>query len=222
MHRPAITGYSQPQKFRKIEAAPIGLRERLLELIAAETERKRNGQRALISVKLNSLADPEIIDALYAASQAGVTVRLNIRGICCLRPGVPELSENITVVSIIDRFLEHARIFHFHHGGDERVFISSADWMPRNLDRRVDLLVPVDDPGCRDRLIALLDTHFQDTAKARRLLPNEIYEPISPVGGQRPLRSQQLLYQQACEAVKQAGPSQPTAFEPHRAPGTAT
>ena len=218
----AVTGYSQPQKFRKIEVAPIGLRERLLELIAMETERKQNGQRALITVKLNSLVDPEIIDALYAASAAGVTVRLNIRGICCLRPGVPGFSENITVVSIIDRFLEHARIFHFHHGGDERVFISSADWMPRNLDRRVELLVPVDDPASRERLIAVLDTFFTDTVKARRLLPNEIYEPVSPVDGQRPLRSQQLLYRQACEAVKQAEQSQPTDFEPHRAPGTAS
>ena len=94
--------------------------------------------------------------------------------------------------------------------------------MPRNLDRRVELLVPVEDPGCRERLIAILDTHFQDTVKARWLQPNGNYEPISPVGGQRPQRSQQLLYQQACEAVKQAGRSQPTAFEPHRAPGTGT
>ena len=113
----AITGYSQPQRFRKIAAAPLGLRDRLLELIDAETERKQQGQKAQISAKLNSLVDPEIIQALYAASQAGVKMRLNVRGICCLRPGVAGLSENITVVSIVDRFLEHARILHFHHGG---------------------------------------------------------------------------------------------------------
>ncbi|MBT4865780.1 MAG: polyphosphate kinase 1, partial [Planctomycetaceae bacterium] len=121
----AITGYSQPQKFRRIEAAPIGLRERLLEMIQSETQRQKESGRASITAKLNSLVDPKIIDALYEASQAGVPVRLNIRGICCLRPGVEGLSENITVVGVVDRFLEHARIFHFHHGGDERLFISS-------------------------------------------------------------------------------------------------
>ncbi len=128
----AITGYSQPQSYRALEAAPIGLRKKLIAMIENETQRKRQGQRAYISAKLNSLVDPEIIEALYKASQAGVIIRLNIRGICCLRPDVPGLSENITVVSVVDRFLEHARIVYFYHGGDEQVFISSADWMPRN------------------------------------------------------------------------------------------
>src|SRR5258708_2162392 len=141
----AITGYSQPQRYRKLEAAPTGLREKLLEMIEIETERQKHGQKARILAKLNSLVDTQIIDALYAASQAGVRIQLAVRGVCCLRPGVRNLSENISVVSIIDRFLEHSRIFYFYHGGDERVFISSADWMPRNLDRRVELLVPVED-----------------------------------------------------------------------------
>ena len=152
----AITGFSQPQRFRKIDAAPLGLREKIIEMIDAETERQNHGQKARIIAKLNSLVDPEIIEALYRASNAGVEIKLNIRGVCCLRPGVPKLSENITVISIIDRFLEHSRILYFHHGGDRRVFISSADWMPRNLDRRVELLVPVEDRALKDRLLQTL------------------------------------------------------------------
>ena len=212
----AISGYSQPQRFRKIEAAPIGLRERLVEMIESETHRKQQGQKAQIAAKLNSLVDPQIIDALYAASQAGVKVRLNVRGICCLRPGVAGLSENISVVSIVDRYLEHARILYFYHGGDERVFISSADWMPRNLDRRIELLVPVEDPASQKRLIAILETHLQDTVKARQLTADGVYEPVKPRGRRKPFRSQEELYRQACEAVKEEEQLKRTAFETHR------
>lgn len=214
----AITGYSQPLGFRKLEAAPLGLRGRLLELIQAETQRKQQGQKAQITAKLNSLVDPQIIEALYEASQAGVKVRLNIRGICCLRPGVPGVSENISVVSIVDRFLEHARIFHFHHGGDDRVFISSADWMPRNLDRRVELLCPIDDTAARQRLIGILDTYFQDTEKARKLFPDGKYRRQR--GRKRGVRSQETLYREACRVVQEAELAQRTVFEPHRAPGS--
>ncbi len=214
----AVTGYSQPQQFRKLDAAPIGLREKLLEMIAIETEQKQQGRKAKIDAKLNSLVDPEIINALYEASQAGVQIRLNVRGICCLRPDVPDLSENISVTSIIDRFLEHARVFYFYHGGDERVFISSADWMQRNLDRRVELLVPVEDNACRSRLIEILETHFQDTVKAKRLLSDGSYERVRARGRRKTLRSQEELHSQAREAVKSAKQSQRTVFEPHRAP----
>ncbi len=214
----AITGYSQPQAYRKIEAAPTGLRDALLEMIETETQRKRQGQKAHIAAKLNSLVDPKIINALYDASQAGVKVKLNIRGICCLRPGVEGLSENISVISIVDRFLEHARILYFYHGGDERVFISSADWMPRNLDSRVELLVPVEDRSSRRRLIEILECYFRDTVKARRLLPDGGYEAIKPVGRRKKFRSQEWLYQQAKIAVKQAEQSRRTVFEPHRSP----
>lgn len=214
----AITGYSQPQNFRKIAAAPIGLREKLLEMIEIETERKRQGQEARIWAKLNSLVDPVIIDALYAASQAGVEIKLNIRGVCCLRPGVAGLSENISVDSIIDRYLEHSRILYFYHGGDERVFISSADWMPRNLNRRVELLVPIEDPACRKRLISILNTYFHDTVKSRRLLPDGSYERVRASDKSKVLRSQEALYRRACEAVDGARESKPTVFEPHRAP----
>ena len=216
----AITGYTQLPSFRKIAAAPLGLRDRLLELINAETERKQHGQKAAISAKLNSLVDPEIIQALYAASQAGVKVRLNVRGICCLRPGVAGLSENIMVTSIVDRFLEHARILHFHHGGDDRVFISSADWMPRNLDRRVELLVPVEDPEGRQRLISALDTYFLDTTKARQLRADGSYDRVKATGKRRGFRAQEQLYREIQQRVLEAQQSRPTVFEPHRAPNS--
>jgi polyphosphate kinase len=212
----AITGYSQPQRYRKIEMAPIGLRDEILDMIEAETKRKQQGQKAHIVAKVNSLVDTKIIDALYAASQAGVTVKLNVRGICCLRPGVPGLSENIEAISIIDRFLEHARIFYFFHGGDERVFISSADWMPRNLDRRVELLTPIEETAARRRLINILDTYFRDTCKARRLLPDGSYETVQPAEGEG-VSSQETLYREAREAIRRVKQSTPTMFEPHRA-----
>jgi polyphosphate kinase len=216
----AITGYSQPQRYRKIEAAPTGLRQRLLELVEGETQRKRHGQQAFIQAKFNSLVDPELIQALYAASQAGVPVRLNVRGVSCLRPGVPGLSENITVTSIIDRFLEHARILRFCHGGDDLVFISSADWMPRNLDRRIELLVPVEDPPLKQRLIQVLEVYFDDNLKARVLQPDGKYPRAKvPRGAKRRRRSQEVLYEDAVNRHQEAQQSQRTAFEPHRAPG---
>jgi polyphosphate kinase len=130
------------------------------------------------------------------------------------------LSDNISVVSIVDRFLEHARIFYFEHGGDERVFISSADWMPRNLDRRVELLVPVEDVSARDRLIEILELCFQDTLKGRRLTSNGRYKPLKAGGRRKGLRSQEELYRTAADAVKLAEQSRRTVFEPHRAPGS--
>lgn len=212
----AITGYSQPQRFRKIEIAPLGLRPKLLEMIEAETQRKRQGQKAVIWAKLNSLVDPTIIEALYEASKAGVKIKLNIRGICCLRPGVKGLSDNISVVSIVDRFLEHSRIFFFYHGGDERVFISSADWMPRNLDRRVELLVPVEDKTCRTRLINVLEAYFDDNVKAKKLLPDGSYVRVKQ-GKSGPHRSQEVLFQETCEIGRLAENSRRTIFQPHRA-----
>ena len=139
----ALTGYSDPPRMKKLAMAPTSLRERFLKLIERERRRAEDGQAAEIRAKMNSLVDEEMIRALYDASQAGVRIRLNVRGICCLRPGVKGVSETIEVVSIVDRFLEHSRIFHFRNGGDEEVYLSSADWMPRNLDRRIELLFPV-------------------------------------------------------------------------------
>jgi polyphosphate kinase len=211
-----ITGYSQPIKYRKLEAAPIGLRARILELIDNEIQRKTQGQEARILAKMNSLADPDLIEALYRASQAGVQIQLNVRGICCLCPGVPGVSENISVVSIVDRFLEHSRILYFHNGGDPLVFISSADWMPRNLDRRVELLIPVEDSASSRRLIDILETCLKDTAKARKLQSDGTYVRVKPTGKRKALRSQEALYLQACEAAKAAQKTALNTFEPER------
>jgi len=210
----SISGYSQPIKYRKIEAAPHGLRPRLLELIENEIQRCQQGQESRIMAKLNALVHREIIEALYRASQAGVKVDLNIRGICCLRPGVAGLSENITVTSIVDRFLEHSRIFCFHHGGESLTFISSADWMPRNLDRRVELLVPVEDPACRARLVSILETSMQDNVNAHRLLPDGRYERRKPSSRADAVRSQEVFHRQACEAAEQAQTNRYMVFEP--------
>ncbi len=214
----AITGYSQPQTYRAIEAAPIGLRKKLLSLIDAETERKKQGQRGLIVAKLNALVDPKLIQAFYRASQAGVTVRLNIRGVCCLKPGVPGLSENISVVSIVDRFLEHARILYFHHGGDDLVYISSADWMPRNLDRRVELLIPIEELHCRRRLIDTLESYFRDTTNSWQLQPDGKYLRKTVEDGRSAYRVQESLYRAATDAIKQAEQRRRTMFEPHKSP----
>ena len=211
-----ITGYSQPIPFRRIEAAPIGLRARVLDLIESEINRRAQGQEARIVAKVNSLVDARIIEALYKASQAGVTVQLNIRGVCCLRPGVPGLSENITVTSVVDRYLEHARVLYFHHGGEGLVFISSADWMPRNLDRRVELLVPVVDEASRTRLIAFLEDCFRDNQQARRLNPDGSYTRLKPAGKDKPFRLQQALYEQAKQATQRAKKTAGIVFEPQR------
>jgi polyphosphate kinase len=210
----SITAYSQPIKYRKLEAAPTGLRTRLLELIESEIQRRKQGQRAQIMAKINALVDPEIIKALYRASQAGVNIQLNVRGVCCLRPGVPKLSENISVISIVDRFLEHSRILYFHHGGEPLMFISSADWMPRNLDRRVELLVPVEDATCRARLISVLQTCFQDNVKARQLQPDGTYVRVEPAAAGKRLRCQEIFYRQARDAAQQAQKDRYTTFEP--------
>jgi len=188
-------------------------------LIDGEIERRKQGQRAQIMAQVNSLSDPKLIKALYKASQAGVRVDLNVRGICCLRPGVPELSERVRVVSILDRYLEHARIIYFYHGGAELVYISSADWMLRNLDKRVELLVPVDDPESRRRLIAVLKSYSRDNVKGRRLLPDGGYKRLRPGKDGRKHRHQEHLYRLACEAEKTIEQSQRTVFRPHRAAG---
>ena len=149
--------------------------------------------------KVNSLQDTEICRALYRASGAGVQVLLNVRGVCCLRPGVAGVSENIEVRSIIDRFLEHARIFYFRNGGHEEVYLGSADWMTRNLVKRLEILFPVTDASLRRRLIEILNTFFADNVKARRLLADGTYQAVEP---SRPrVRSQAVFYQNATDAV---------------------
>ncbi len=214
----AITGYSQPLPYRRIEAAPLGLRARLLELIRGETQRAAQGQKARIMAKVNSLADPTVIDALYEASRAGVPIDLSVRGICCLRPGVPGLSETIRVVSVVDRFLEHARLFYFHQGGNAQVLFSSADWMPRNLDKRIELLVPVLDPAARRRLVGILKTCMADNVKGRVLRADGGYDRPARPARVRAVRSQAVFYEEARRAAQVEAESRKAVFEPHRPP----
>ena len=178
-----VTGRSQWAGLRKLQPAPTCLKKTLLELIAFECDQAKQGESAKIMAKVNSLQDKEIIDALYDASEAGVKIQLMVRGICCLRPQVPGMSENIVVHSLIDRYLEHARIVSFHHGGEEQVFLSSADWMRRNLDKRVELMVPVEDPDSREALLEILRKQFKDNVQAWFLSADGTYGPA--IGGQK-------------------------------------
>ncbi|MHB0959864.1 MAG: polyphosphate kinase 1 [Pirellulaceae bacterium] len=196
----AITGYSQPQTYLKIESAPIGLRERILDLIEGETRLARCHQPAQIIAQFNSLVDAKVINALYRASRAGVKIQLNVRGVCCLRPNVPGTSDNIRVVSILDRYLEHARIIYFLAGGKELMFLSSADWMPRNLLRRVELFVPIEDPDSKQRLKEVLASYAKDNVKGRCLGADGRYNRVRARPGQLPHRHQQFSYELAVAA----------------------
>ncbi len=183
-----VTGYSDPHEWRAFAVAPTNLMDRLFELIDREKEHALAGRPAKMVAKLNSLSNQDMIDKLYEASQAGVQIELIIRGVCCLRPGVPGRSENIRVISIVDRFLEHSRLVYFHNGGEEEVYLSSADWMTRNLTRRVELLCPVLDGELRHIMINILTLSLGDNTKARELQPNGTYVLASK--GSVPLRSQ--------------------------------
>jgi polyphosphate kinase len=215
----ALTGYSDPPRMKKLVMAPTGMRERFLALIDRERRRAIEGQVAEIRAKMNSLVDAEIIRALYEASQAGVAIQLNIRGICCLRPGLKGVSEAIRVVSIVDRFLEHARIFYFRNGGDEEVYLSSADWMPRNLDKRIELLFPVESPDCRAKVVRVLDAMFQDNVKARVLQPDGGYRRRKLAKGEDLYRAQLELYREARQAVERARAAAAITLEPVSSPG---
>lgn len=214
----AVTGYSQVHSYRKLAAAPLSLREKILELIENEIVRKESDQKAHIMAKMNSLTDPEIIAALYRASQAGVKIELNVRGICCLRPGMKGVSKNIRVVSIIDRFLEHSRIFYFYHGGDEQVFISSADWMSRNIDRRIELFVPVEDKAGKKKLIHILKTCLKDTAKGREIRSDGTHRKPARSGKKPTVRCQEELYREARQRALAARQPKRTEFVPYKAP----
>ncbi|SEB88994.1 RNA degradosome polyphosphate kinase [Paenibacillus sp. GP183] len=183
-----ITGYSAPHNWQAFSVAPSDLKDKLFELIERETEHAKSGRPAYIKAKMNSLSNQQMVDVLYEASQAGVKIDLIVRGVCCLRPGVPGLSENITVRSIVDRFLEHSRIYYFENGGDTDYYISSADWMTRNLTRRIELMCPVLDPKLKKRMEHILNISMMDNIKARQLLSNGSYERIS--NEKAPYRSQ--------------------------------
>jgi polyphosphate kinase len=212
----AVTGRSKLLRFQRLVPAPTAMKPMLLDLISGEAERARQGLPARIMAKVNSLQDPDIIAALYDASRAGVEIKLNIRGICCLKPGDPKHSKNIEVISVIDRFLEHARIFHFLQGGDSEVYIASADWMTRNLEKRVELMIPIAEPALKRRLIRILETYFNDETQASRILPNGNSIRLTKPTRGKGLRAQEHFYQQAKKAAKAREHERAMTFEPHR------
>jgi polyphosphate kinase len=175
-----LTGFSKQTEYKKLLVAPHNLREGIIERIYREIDAHKAGRPAKIQFKLNSLVDPEVIDALYDASEAGVEVDLIVRGICCLQPGIPSQSETIRVVSIVGRFLEHSRVYTFQNGGKPEAFIGSADLMRRNLDRRVEVLAPVSDGNHIKQLSAIIDLCMRDNQNAWKLLPDGKYERILP------------------------------------------
>jgi polyphosphate kinase len=197
-----LTGLSEAVEWQQLVIAPTDLRKRFVNLIEREIQVSTPDRPGLILAKLNALEDKGMCRALYKASQAGVKVLLNVRGICCLRPGVKGLSETIHVRSIVDRFLEHARIYYFANGGHEEIYLGSADWMKRNLDHRLEILFPIRDAAIRQRLIRILDVYFTDNVRARELLSDGRYRAVPQNGD--PIRAQERFYGDALAAVRSA------------------
>jgi polyphosphate kinase len=206
-----LTGICQFQPLRKLLVAPFDLHQRMVQLIEREAENARRGLPARIIAKLNSLAERRIIEALYAASQAGVKIELIVRGICALRPGLKGLSENITVRSIVDRFLEHSRIYYFENACQPQVFVASADWLPRNMFRRIELAFPIEDGNLRERIIReILALHLTDNARARLLEADGKYRRATPAKGEPPRRSQFEFIARSAAPDDEAAPPSPT------------
>ena len=199
-----LSGYVQPQGLENLAIAPTTLKPRLLELIAAEADHAREGRPAEIWIKLNSLIEPEVIDGLYAASQAGVKIRIIVRGMCSLIPGVAGKSKNIQVISVLDRYLEHARVYQFFNGGDIDLYLSSADWMTRNIEMRVEVGVPIYDARIKQQIMTVLDLQWNDNVKAR-LIDQEQSNPYVKRGNRKSIRSQQAIYDYL--ASQQLGPT---------------
>jgi polyphosphate kinase len=197
-----LTGLSEAVEWQQLAIAPTDLRKRFVCLIDREIQVSTPDRPGLIIAKLNALEDKGMCTALYKASQAGVKILLNVRGICCLRPGVKGLSQTIQVRSIVDRFLEHARVYYFANGGHEELYLGSADWMKRNLDSRLEILFPVRDGAIRQRLKRMLDVCFADNVKARELRPDGTYQAIPRAGDS--VRAQERFYEDAVEAVRSA------------------
>ncbi|WP_088889423.1 polyphosphate kinase 1 [Leptolyngbya ohadii] len=196
-----LTGCSKQKSFRKLLVAPVTLRDRMTQMIRREIEHCKADRPGRIIAKMNALIDPGIIEALYKASQAGVQIDLIIRGMCCLRPGLPGISENIRVISIVGRYLEHARIFYFHNAGQEEVYIGSADWMPRNLDRRVEAVTPVEDPVLMKELQAILAVQLADNRRAWELRSEGSYVQRQPQKGEPEWDAQVICMQQTQQGV---------------------
>ena len=213
-----LSGYSEPKSWNKLVVAPIWMRDRFLHLIEMEQRRALEGKEARIVAKMNSLCDRDIIAALYAASAAGVKIELIIRGICCLKVGIPGVSENITVRSIVGNFLEHSRIFYFYSDGKEQLFMGSADWMPRNLDKRVEIVFPVEDPRLKEEVKHILHIQLADNVKAHILQPDGTYEKIDKRGKQL-VNSQEYFCEEAHKiAETKTGSGHDRIFIPAEAP----
>lgn len=196
-----LSGYSEPLVWNKLSLAPLWLRGKFLSLIEREKEHAKNGRTARIIAKMNSLCDPGIIEALYDASEAGVEIDLIVRGICCLRAGIKGLSEHIRVRSIVGTFLEHSRIFYFENNGNAEYYMGSADWMPRNLDKRVEILFPVEDPVLQEEIYHILHMQLSDTKKAHLLMPDGHYVKVDQ-RGKTPLNSQLYFCEEAMANAK--------------------
>lgn len=196
-----ITGYSRPPEYQHFIVAPHGMRSFFVYMIRQEIENAKKGLPSGITVKVNSLVDPELIELLYEASQAGVQIKMIVRGICCLIPGIEGVSENITVISIVGQLLEHSRIFRFENAGNPRIYMGSADWMPRNLDRRVELVFPIEDEKQKARAFSILDTMLSDTTNARYMQSDTSYVHVDLRGKQK-ISSQLTFYREAQERLK--------------------
>lgn len=209
-----LSGYSEPLTWNRLSVAPIWLRNKFLYLIERETQHARENKPARIIAKMNSLCDAKIITALYEASAAGVKIDLIVRGICCLKTGIPSISENIHVRSIVGNFLEHSRIFYFENNGYPEIYMGSADWMPRNLDKRVEILFPVEDDHLKKEVITILETQLSDNRKAHILQPDGSYAKVDK-RGKKPINSQMLFCQRAMEdASKPTASKKKRTFEP--------
>jgi len=200
-----ISGYSEPLKWNKLALAPIWLRDKFLYLIDREIKIAAEGKTAHIIIKMNSLSDKRLIDELYKASCAGVKVDLIVRGICCLVPGIIGLSENITVRSIIGNFLEHARMFYFENGGYDEIYLGSADWMPRNLDKRVEILFPIEDQNLKKEVLHILEVQLSDNEKSHILQSDGSYEKIDRRGRKEVINAQQIF---CAEAIARNNPDE--------------
>jgi polyphosphate kinase len=229
-----LTGYSNPPQWKRLAVAPMSLQQKVLALIEEQTNRAKKGEPARILGKLNALVDAATIRALYAASQAGVDVELQVRGICCLRPGLPGVSERIRVISVVDRFLEHSRAMAFGVGDKTEVYLSSADWMPRNFLRRIEVMFPVEEPALKARVLdEVLGVGLRDNVKARQLTQDGTYVPVPLQLDGQTIRSQTLLLEVARRGAEPkasepllrhvASPVATAPVEPVRqAPGTGT
>ncbi len=203
-----LSGYSEPKLWNRLILAPLWMKERFLYLIGREKQHVQQGRRGLIKAKMNSLCDPDIIEALYQASAAGVEIHLVVRGICCLQTGIPGVSENIHVRSIVGTFLEHSRIFYFLNDENPEIFCGSADWMSRNLDRRVEIIFPIEDEKLRNEVLHVLDLELEDNRKAAELLPlGREYRKVPR--GRKAVSSQEIFCREAEAAAKAAGKKSP-------------